>query len=60
MLNEQGETSRKEICTLKEDSFRLEEENKKLRVALLEFENTRKSQQDFLDNISDFGARVYH
>lgn len=44
---------------MKEDSSRIEEENRKLTATLLDSENARKSRQDLLDNISDFDACVY-
>lgn len=44
---------------MREDASKLEEENKRISAALLELENARKSHQDLLDNISNFGASVY-
>lgn len=59
LLSERVKTNEEENSTLKHKSSKLKAENRKLREALSESEDLRKSRQYLLVNISDFSAHVY-
>lgn len=58
-LTSQVKTNEEEKCTLKYQLYESEVKIEKLRNALSLLENLQKSKHDLLDNISEFGVRVY-